>query len=247
MVPATLYFGIGDFFGVGNFGAGFSEGLGYVMKNKILMGLSLLVLVLSAQAALAECSMEGTITASSNPDPMGPRWMYTMVVVWDTDSQYSLSHFNLLMDSETGTCTCQDFVDALSWGNPIGSSNGYPMGCTVDYQGYLECRGDPSIPGVGGILLKFEPIPAGPNLPGIDGIVRETLQDVCEPGPTGTGTFVFYSDLPPVPIDEDILSGVDKHGKQYCYGHMSGDFPAMACDPVGSEDTSWGTLKGMFR
>lgn len=241
MVPATLYLGVCDF------GAGFSEGLKHVMKNKILIGISLLVLVLSAQAALAECSIDGTITASSNPDPTGPRFVYTLVVVWDTDSQYSLSHFNLLMDSETGTCTCQDFVDALSWGDPIGSSDGIPAGCTVDYRGYLECRGDPSIPGVGGILLKFEPIYQNVAIPGMDGIQLETAQEICRPGPTGTGTFVFYSDLPPGTIDEDILSGVDKHGKQYCFGHMSGDFPAMACDPVGSEDTSWGALKGMFR
>ena len=225
---------------------GFAEGLEFVMKNKIFIGIMMLVLIISAQAAFAECSIDGTITASSNPDPSGPRWMYTMVVVWDTDSQYSLSHFNLLMDSELGTCTCQDFVDALSWGDPIGSSDGQPNGCTVDYRGYLECRGDPSIPGVGGILLKFEPI-HDPTIADSDGIQRENEQDICEPGPTGTGTFVFYSDLPPGTIDEDILSGVDKHGKEYCFGHMSGDFPAMACDPVGSEDTSWGALKGMFR
>jgi len=207
----------------------------------------MLVLVLSAQAALAECSIDGTITASPNPDPMGPRWMYTMVVVWDTDSQYSLSHFNLLMDSELGTCTCEDFEDALSWNDPIGSSNGTPDGCTVDYRGYLECRGDPSIPGVGGILLKIEPIKQNSMIAGMEGIERETAEDICEPGPTGTGTFYFYSDLAPGIIDEDILSGVDKHGKEYCYGHMSGDFPAMACDPVTNVDTSWGTLKGMFR
>ncbi len=217
------------------------------MKNKIIIGITMLVLVVGAQTAYAECSIDGTITASSNPDPMGPRWMYTMVVVWDTGSQYALSHFNLLMDSETGTCTCQDFEDALSWNDPIGSSDGEPTGCTVDYRGYLECRGDPSIPGVGGILLKFEPIPAAPTLFGIEELQREPAEDVCKPGPTGTGTFVFYSDLPPATIDEDILSGVDKYGKEYCYGHMSGDFPAMACDPVGNEDTSWGALKGMFR
>ena len=81
-----------------------------------------------------------------------------------------------------------------------------------------------------GILLKFEPI-----------------EDNCEPGPTGTGTFVFYSDLPPAPINEEILTGVDKHALQYCFGFLSGDFPAMLCDPVGNEGSSWGNLKGLFR
>ncbi len=203
------------------------------MKIKMIIGMTILALALvfGAQAVMAECSIDGTITASLNPDPMGPVWMYTMVITWDTDSPYALSHVNLLMDSATGSCLCGDFLDALSWGDPVGSSDGYPMPCTVDYQGFLECEGDPSIPEVTGILLKFEPI----------------YDEFCEPGPTGTATFVFYSNLPPAPIDEDVLSGVDKNGQQFCFGHMSGDFPSMACDPVGNENSSWGHLKGIFR
>jgi hypothetical protein len=217
------------------------------MKTKVIVVISLLALVLGAQAAFAECSINGTITASSNPDPDGPRYVYTLVITWDTDTRFSLSHVNLLMDSETGTCSCQDFMDALSWDDPIGSSDGYPMGCTVDYRGYLECRGDHSIPGVGGILLKLEPVESPLAAQETDGIEWDSDQDTCEPGPTGTGTFVFYSDLSPGIIDEEILSTVDKHGQEHCFGHMSGDFPAMACDPVDNEDTSWGALKGLFR
>ncbi|MCK9994703.1 MAG: hypothetical protein KAH56_00315 [Candidatus Krumholzibacteria bacterium] len=201
------------------------------MKTKILIGLTMLTLVFGAQVAMADCFIGGTITASANPDPMGPIWMYTMEITWDTGNNYSLSHANLLMDPGLGTCLCQDFVDALSWGDPIGSSNGYPEPCTVQYSGYLECEGDPSIPEVTGYLLKFEPIE----------------DEFCEPGPTGTGTFIFYSNLPPAPIDEEILSVVDKHAGEYCFGNMSGEFPAMACDPVGDEGSSWGNLKGIFR
>ena len=61
-----------------------------------------------------------------------------------------------------------------------GSSNG-DGGCSVDYTATLECDGDPSIPNVSGILFKFEPI-----------------EGDCEPGNIGSGTIVFYSDLPPV-------------------------------------------------
>jgi len=195
-----------------------------------MISMTFLVLLFGAQAAMAECFIGGTISASPNPDLSGPTWMYTMVVTWDTGNNYSLSHANLLLDTAGGTCTCQDFSDALSWGSPVGSSDGTPAPCTVDYEGFLECSGDPSIPGVDGFLLKFEPIEEG-----------------CEPGPTGTGTFVFYSHLPPVPIDEEILSVVDKHALQYCFGHLSGDFPAMACDPVGVESSSWGNVKGQYR
>ena len=67
-----------------------------------------------------------------------------------------------------------DFVDALSWDAIIGTSGG-EGGCTVDYAGMLGCNGDPSVPGVGGITLKFEP-----------------MEDAgCEPGTSGR---VLYSE-----------------------------------------------------
>jgi len=201
------------------------------MRKFVLIGMTMLTLVFCAQAVMAECFIGGTITASANPDPLGPVWMYTMVITWDTGNEYSLSHANLLMDAASGTCLCQDFLDALSWEDPAGSSDGYPAPCTVDYRAFLECDGDPSIPGVEGILLKFEPIE----------------DEFCEPGPTGTGTFVFYSNLDPYPINEEILSVVDKHAGEYCFGYMAGDFPDMPCDPVDSEDSSWGNVKGLFR
>ena len=199
------------------------------MKTKLFFTLTLLTLVFGVQSAQADCFIGGTITADSNPDPSGPTWMYTMVFTWDTGNNHSLSHANLLLDIAGGTCLCQDFMAAISWDDPVGYSDGYPDDCTVDYQGFLECGGDPSIPGFTDILLKFEPV-----------------EGECEPGPTGTGTFVFYSNLHPAPIDEDILSVVDKHSNEYCIGHLSGDFPAMACDPVSNEGSTWGNLKGLF-
>ena len=202
--------------------------------KKMLWGIVFLGILGGASLGLAQttdndCLITGEITATPSTDPGLPLWTYTLVMVWDTGSQYALSHANLLLDSATGTCTCQDFADILSWGNPVGSSDG-EGGCTVDYEGNLECDGDPSIPGVDQILLKFEPIEEG-----------------CEPGPTGTATFVFYSNLPPAPIDEDILSLVDKYALNYCFGNLSGDFPAMACNPVGVEGSTWGQIKGQYR
>ncbi len=201
------------------------------MKIKLMITMSVLILAIGSQGALADCFINGTITAGDNPDPEGPAWMYTLELTWDTGSVHGLSHVNLLLDPGLGTCLCQDFHDALIWESPVGYSDGYPDGCTVDYEGYIECEGDPSLSGFEGFLLKFEPIEGGS----------------CEPGSTGTGTFVFYSDLPPAPIDEDVLSVVDKHSQEHCAGHLAGDFPAMVCDPVSNEDAAWGQLKGMFR
>jgi len=181
-----------------------------------------------AAPVLAQCTISGNITAAPSGDPELPAWAYTLTVTWDTDVAFALSHLDLIIDAVGGTCDCQDIQEALTLVNPAGSSDGVG-GCTVNYDAFLECEGDPSIPEVDGILLKFEPIEEG-----------------CEPADTGTGTFVFYSDLDPVPVDEDILSLVDKFALQYCFGNVTGEFPGLACNPVPDVDTPWGSLKGMF-
>ena len=105
-----------------------------------------------------------------------------------------------------------------------------PDGCTVFYDAFLECDGDPSIEGIEGFLLKFEPIE----------------DEGCEPGEMGMGTFVFYSDFPPAPIDEDYVSLVDKHGQLYCTGTLTGDFPGIPCNPVANEGATWTQVKGLY-
>ncbi|MFH2051559.1 MAG: hypothetical protein ABIK96_03730 [bacterium] len=198
------------------------------MKRFSLMTASLLLLLLPF-AAQAECFIGGNIEAVENPDPFGPAWIYTLTVSWDNDVQFDLSHMDLLLDAVGGNCTQADFSSILSWGDPIGSSDGNG-GCTVYYHAELTANGDPSIPDVTGILLKFEP-----------------YEDGCEPENVGTATFVFYSDLAPVPVDEEILSLVDKFAGLYCFGTLTGFFPGMDCDPVDSEAVNWGTVKGIFR
>ena len=198
--------------------------------KKLTMNLILALMVMtSAQVALAQCNIDGTITASANDDAMGPAWVYTLDLTWDTGTQYALSHMNLLMDVQGGSCSCDDFMAAISWDEIIGTSASDT--CSIDYNGFLECSGDPSVPGVDGILLKFEPI--------------EGLG--CEPGTTGTATFTFYSNLSPAPIDADVLSLVDKFALNSCFGSLTGDFPAMTCDPVATETMDWGSAKSMFR
>lgn len=197
---------------------------------KLALACLALATLVAPAAALAQCSINGTITADLSGDPGLPTWQYTLVVNWDTGSQYALSHADLLIDPVGGTCSCWDIEAALSFVNPSGSSDG-EGGCTVPYDGYIECNGDPSIPDVTGILLKFEP----------------DESTGCEPGTTGVGTFVFYSEQSPVPVDEDILSLVDKFAGNFCFGNVSGEFPGLACNPVPNGATSWGSLKGQYR
>ena len=179
--------------------------------------------------AQAECFIGGDIAAEINTDPAYPNWKYTATISWDTGTQYALSHLDLVLDSSAGTCACGDLQDALVYYGIPGYSEGDPMGCTVEYETTLECNGDPSIPGVNGILFKFEPI-----------------SEDCEPGTTGTATFVFYSQYGPAPVDEEILVLYDKFGQHACSGTITGTFPSLTCDPVGNQDITWDAMKGLF-
>jgi len=199
------------------------------MSKFIMNVVMILAIAAFAQIAVAECYISGSVDVEANAES-GPAWVYTLSLSWDTGGQHGLSHANLLLDGIGGTCSCADFQDALSWSDPIGSSNG-DSDCTVHYDGFLECSGDPSIPGVEGFLLKFEP----------------DESDGCEPGPTGSAEFVFYSDLGPAPIDADILTMVEKDSNNSCFGSLTGYFPAMTCDPVSTEARGFGSIKGMYR
>lgn len=195
------------------------------------------LLVAAGGSALAQCTINGEITAAETTDPLLPAWEYTLTVNWDTGSMFGLSHFNLLIDLTGGTCDCQEVIDSIEFMNPVGTSAGVTSGpgggdpCTLNHEASWWCDGDPSIPGVEGIILKFEP--------------DESLG--CEPDVAGTVAVVFYSDLPPVPVDEDVISMSDKADLSYCFGTVTGVFPGLLCDPVPNEVESWGSLKGEYR
>jgi hypothetical protein len=208
------------------------------MKRFVNVALfALLALVAVHGTAQAQCTVGGDITAAMTTDPLLPDWEYTMTVTWDTGTMFGLSHFNLLVDLTGGTCECQEVMDSIMLVNPAGTGDGVTSGpgggdpCTLDYNANWACDGDPSIPGVEGIIIKFEP--------------DESLG--CEPAPAGTVDVVFYSDLPPTPVDEDVLSMSDKAGLIYCFGTVTGVFPGLACDPVPNDTESWGGLKGLYR
>lgn len=210
--------------------------MGSLPKGKIMKISSFKPIVVMAAVAamlipglsLGLCSIDGHIAAEMTGDPDLPLYAYTMTVNWDMDAPYGLSHLDLLVDILGGTCDCSDFSEAITFGS--GTSTG-DDDCTVEYEAFLECNGDPSIPGVDGILFKFEPIE----------------DEFCEPGPVGSGTFVFYSDLGPVPVNEDILAVVDKAGQESCTGTITGVFPGMSCDPVPTDGGNLGSLKSLYR
>ncbi len=181
-----------------------------------------------ASAETAMCGISGTVSATRNYDPAWPAWKYTMTVNYDTGNKYQLSHLDVLLDIAGGSCSCQNFYDTLVFPAVVGTSG---TTCKTYYTPEINCQGDPSIPNLYGIALKLNPTVTS-----------------CDPGTAGTATFTFYSRLSPGVIDEEALTLADKSGKTYCFGHLTGAFPAMPCDPMGTEDSAtWGAVKGMYR
>jgi hypothetical protein len=198
---------------------------------KKTLWLVLAAMALAVAPAGAACVIDGSITAEMNDgDPSLGAWCYTLEVIWDTDAMTALSHLDLFIDGPNGTCDCEAVTASINLAYPAGHSDGEPDGCNVDYEGFIECNGDPSIP-LEGILLKWEPL---------------EMPDGCEPGPVGTGYFTFYSDNAPVPVDDSLPLLAEKNDGQYCGGLVGGVFPALPCDPVATEAATWTEIKGLY-
>ncbi len=158
----------------------------------ILTALSVLLIGPAARA----CEINGIIEADMNPDQNGLGiWKYTLTVTWDTD-HHGVSHIDLLVDDGVN-CDGQDLVDGLAFEDIVGTSDGDPSGCTVEYFALLEGNGDATHPDIDGPIIKFEYVE----------------DQGCEPASTGTAVLCFYSDYPPGDIDEPNLFIADKHAQ----------------------------------
>jgi hypothetical protein len=173
--------------------------------------------------------MTGTATAAEVNHPLG-QYLYTIEISWDTGVQQAQSHLDVLLDIDVEACVC---ICEFSFGveDTTGVSDGTLDGeCLVYYHAEFLCEGDPSVGGVDGPLVKFEPYPSD-----------------CEPGAIGSGTFWFYSDWPPVEIEtpNDLL--VMKFDSDQCSGELSGFLPGcIDCDATPVESTTWGKIKSIY-
>ena len=185
----------------------------------------IVILLVAASAVAEEAQLYGTIMAApAGPDAPGV-WRYEMRVTWENNSPYALSHFNLKLDDGTN-CTEEDISSHLFWDSPAGEAQCFGVNATIYFDAELEMNGDPSL-GIDVPLIKYEP---------------NEMSDT-RPGPDGVGVFVFWSDLPPWPIDRPNLLLSEKFGQQHSFGQMDGVFPALPCGPIAEDQCSWGTIK----
>jgi hypothetical protein len=194
-----------------------------------LIGAALMV----ARPALAvdDCaSVSMIVTSELSTDP-GFEGVYKYAVTgsWNV-GQYGLGHIDFFLTLKDLECICDPRV--VRFGAPAGTSEGEGIveGCTVLYEGEYNCKGDPSVPDeLRAPTIKFNSLSAD-----------------CEPGVTGTGTWVFYSPFPPAPYSMDPEGVAIKHGLQVCLGPLAGTMPMGDCSTP-AQTKSWGGVKAIYR
>jgi hypothetical protein len=197
---------------------------------------ALLLLSIASVPVFAEvldgCVFTGTSTAVLNEgDPDLGAYRYCVDVSWDTGNPFALSHADVLLALVDCPCACEEFPFGSTEvaGVSTGYSEQYETICNVDYLAEYLCEGDPSIDETeNNPLVKFEPIEESGS---------------CAPTNQGEGTFCFYSDWPPRPVDGDLL--VLKAGQTICFGHLTGELPECYCRSHVLPET-WGTVKKLF-
>ncbi len=196
----------------------------------------LAVLVLIPGAVSATCFIEGHATAEINTEyPELGTYKYTIELEWDSGSNHGLSHIDVLLGFAGHSCDCDEFnfefTEIAGWSNGWGEDDrdDDEEPCEVYYEGEFECHGDPSLPGIDEPIIKFEP-----------------EEEDCEPGPVGSGVFVFYSDWEPVAVDTPNDWLVFKAAGNMCSGQVTGELPILGCETVATDPSSWSDLKSRF-
>ncbi len=188
--------------------------------------LAIVFIILAASPSFADCVINGTCTGAPSDVPALGSWRYELTMSWD-NTRHGMSHLDLIIDDGLN-CSDADLQSGLTFPAAAGHGDGED-GCPLVYEADFSPHGDPSL-GLTVPMFKFEP----------------DESEGCEAGPTGSATFVFYSDYAPYPVAEHNLALVEKYAGYMCVGNLSGEFPALPCAPVGNTETNWSTIKAEY-
>jgi hypothetical protein len=182
-----------------------------------------------ASVAAATCA-SGALTGGPSSQPELGAYEYHLSFSWGP-LRAGLSHVDLLVDHLECIHLCSGESPFL-FDEVAGTSTGDDGGknCDVSYGGALLCAGDPSV-GLQVPLVKWGPTPQQP----------------CQPGASGAGDLVFYSNWPPGPVITSTDAIWIKFGTSSCFGPVTGTFPLCGEQPTATEGTTWGGVKSLYR
>ena len=201
----------------------------YLGKGLVVIGLfALLPVTVSAQ----NCdSIEIEVTAEVSMDPgYEGLYKYTISGDWDVDGVGAVSYVLFSLGAEC-PCLCDSSISMVYFPNTAGTSTGEDQRgnpCEARYDGAIECHG---LLETSDIVLKYE-----------------VFGSMCDPAETGTGTWIVYSTMSPLPWAEYPGAVYVKYGDNICTGTLTGQLPnCIECIPVSTESDSWGALKSLYR
>jgi hypothetical protein len=198
-------------------------------KGLVVAGLiALLPVTVSAQ----NCDLiEIEVTAEVSVDP-GYEGMYEYTISgnWEVSGAGAVSCVMFSLGAEC-PCLCDSTSGIVSFPNPGGTSTGENNRgnpCEARYNGFVQCSG---LLETEDIVLKYEVFGAN-----------------CDPVQTGTGTWIVYSTMAPLPWTEYPDAVYVKYGNDICTGTLVGELPnCFECVQVSTDNKSWGAVKSMYR
>src|SRR5262249_48701586 len=175
-----------------------------------------------------QLSAQVVVTTSQDPGFVGLH-KYTVTLTWDVGT-HDPSHVDVIIGLNDCACVCDPRLFKFATIAGVSTGVNGSGACQVPYAGSYLCKGDPSIQDIAtGPAIKFTP--------------DETL---CSTSESGSGSFVFYSPLPPGASQVASNAIAIKHGTATCYGPLVGPLPICDCS-VPTQAASWGKLKDIYR
>jgi hypothetical protein len=198
-------------------------------KGLAVIGIiALLPVTLSAQNCdLVEIEVTATLSMDSGYEGL---YKYTISGNWEVDGVGAVSHFLFSLGAEC-PCLCDSSIGMVYFPNTAGTSTGENNkgeACEARYNGFVECSG---LLETDDVVLKYEVLGAS-----------------CDPVETGSGTWIIYSTMSPLPWAEYPDAVYVKYDNNICTGTLTGQLPnGLECFPVSTDKSSWGKLKSLYR
>jgi len=187
-----------------------------------------LALSLVASPAAAQC-ISGTVTVSVSSDP-GFEGLYKYCVTATWNLSQDISHFDTFLGLPDCPCICSPLF--IKFPTPAGVASPPDDSCDLAFFGEYVCKGDPSLPAaMNGPAVKFNPDPAS------------TCTTAKQ---SGSGTFCFYSPMPPAAPGTHPNALAVKDGQNVCYGTLEGSLPTCDC-ALPTQAGTWGAMKATYR
>ena len=203
-----------------------------VMASLLIAALVLLPVNISAQVC-DSLSLEVTAEISTDPNYEG-LYKYTISGYWEATGPEEGGTLSFIMFSLGAECPClcDSSYSEIYFPNPAGTATGIndhtEAPCEAQLTGFLQCGG-------------MEDITTD------DAVKYEVNGESCVLKQYGTGEWIFYSTMEPLPWAEYCNAVFLKYGEMLCTGDLSGQLPdCFECSEVSTEEDSWGSIKSLY-